>query len=327
MSIILLVVILGFISFALTFFIRNIAIKHSFIDMPNERSLHDVPTPRVGGLAIVFSWYCGITILFFLDKMDTGLYYALMSGVLLAIVSLIDDILRIRISVRLLIQFITAFGAFYFLEKLRPLILPSIEINYPLLIYPFAIFGMVWFINLFNFMDGIDGFASIEAIIISAVLFYFSGDYVNLLLIACIFGFLYWNWPKAKIFMGDIGSTQLGFILVVLGIYFHNHYKFSILNWIMLSSPFWFDATLTLFRRWRRGEKLGQAHRKHAYQRLVQAGFSHLKVDIYLIIVNLIIILMILIYRESKILQIPLWILSILFLYYLTKKIDKKLPF
>jgi UDP-N-acetylmuramyl pentapeptide phosphotransferase/UDP-N-acetylglucosamine-1-phosphate transferase len=327
MSNVLLVFLSCVISFFLTNFIRNIAIKHSIIDIPNERSLHNVPTPRVGGLAIVITWYCGITILFSLGKIDNRLYYALMSGVILAIISLLDDIINLKPSFRLLIHFITALSAFLFLGNLRPLIIPSIEINYPLLIYPFAIVGMVWFINLFNFMDGVDGFASIEAIIISIVLLYFSGNIINVLFIACISGFLFWNWPKAKIFMGDIGSTQLGFILVVLGIYFHNKYQFSILNWIMLSSPFWFDATFTLFRRWRRGEKLSQAHRKHAYQRIVQAGFSHLKVDMYLILVNLIIIAMILIYREIKILQIPLCLLSILFLYYLTKRIDRKIPF
>jgi Fuc2NAc and GlcNAc transferase len=154
-----------------------------------------------------------------------------------------------------------------------------------------------------------------------------SGSIINLLLIACISGFLYWNWPKARIFMGDVGSTQLGFILVVLGIYFHNTYKFSILNWIMLSSPFWFDATLTLYRRWRNGEKLEEAHRKHAYQRIVKYGFSHLKVNIYLILINVFMIITILLYREFKFLQIPLFILALLFFYFITTQIDKRVPF
>jgi len=324
---ILLVFFLFIISFLLTYIIRRIALRHKIIDIPNERSLHKDPTPRAGGLAIVISWYFGISILFFGGKIEGRLYYALMSGVLLAIVSLIDDIINLKPYFRLICQFISALCAFILLGNLRPLIIPSVEINYPLLIYPFAIVGMVWFINLFNFMDGVDGFASIEALIICIVLFYFSESILNIILISCVGGFLFWNWPKAKIFMGDVGSTQLGFILIVLGIYFHNAYKFSILNWIMLTSPFWFDATLTLFRRWKMGDKLSQAHRKHAYQRIVKAGFSHIKVDIYLIFVNIAIISLILIYREIKALQIPLCILSILFLFYLTKRIDRKLPF
>jgi Fuc2NAc and GlcNAc transferase len=301
--------------------------KRRIFDIPNVRSLHDNPTPRGGGLAIVISWYVGITFLFFFDKIDKELYFALLSGILLAVVSLIDDIIGLKPSLRLMIHFITATGAFFFIGQLRPLIIPSLEINYPLLIYPFAIVGMVWFINLFNFMDGVDGFASTEAIIISAMLFVYSGNVVPALLIACIAGFLFWNWPKAKIFMGDVGSTQLGFILVVLGVYFHNTFKFSIINWMMISSPFWFDATLTLFRRWKAGDRLSQAHRKHAYQRIVQAGFSHRKVDIYLILINLLIIAFILIYREFKILQAPIWILTLLLLYLITKFIDKKVPF
>jgi Fuc2NAc and GlcNAc transferase len=127
--------------------------------------------------------------------------------------------------------------------------------------------------------------------------------------------------------MGDVGSTQLGFILVVLGIYFHNIYKFSILNWIMLSSPFWFDATLTLYRRWRNGEKLSEAHRKHVYQRIVQSGFSHLKVNMWLLAINSFVLLMILIYREFKILQIPLFFLTIFLYYRITRIVDKRMPF
>jgi len=314
-------------SFVLTYLIKSIATKHKILDIPNERSLHIDITPKGGGLAIVICWYLGITILFYFGKIERSLFLALMSGILLAAVSLIDDVVGLKPVFRLFIHFCTAFAAFYFLGTLRPLIMPSIEINYPLMIYPFAIVGMVWFINLFNFMDGVDGFASLEAIIISAVLFAYSGDIVPVLLIACISGFLFWNWPKAKIFMGDVGSTQLGYILIALGIYYHNDFKFSILNWIMLTSPFWFDATFTLFRRWRNKENLSQAHRKHAYQRYVQSGASHLRADIALIVVNLIIFMLIIVYREYKILQYIIPALTIIFLYFITRIIDRKVPF
>ncbi len=245
------------------------------VSVPNERSLHNTPTPNGGGLAIVITWYTGITIFYLYGIIDKVLFYSLLSGILLAIVSLIDDVIGLKPLIRLIVQFITAIIAFIFLHGLRSLIIPEIEINYQFIIYPLTIIGMVWFINLFNFMDGVDGFASVEAIIICAVLFVFSWNFSTILLIVCITGFLCWNWPRAKIFMGDVGSTQLGFILVVFGIYFHNTLEFSILNWIMLASPFWFDATLTLFRRLRNREKLSQGHRKHVYQRVVQMGLSH----------------------------------------------------
>ena len=303
------------------------AVRNKMIVIPNERSLHDLPTPKGGGIAIVLTWYIGITILFFCGIIERNLFFALLSGILLAIVSLIDDINGLKPLIRLIIQFLTAILAFIFLGGLRPLIMPQININYDFLVYPAAIVGIVWFINLFNFMDGVDGFASTEAIIICSVLLMVSGNLINLLLISCVFGFLIWNWPKAKIFMGDVGSTQLGFILVILGIYFHNIYKFSILNWIMLSSPFWFDATLTLYRRWRNGEKLSEAHRKHVYQRIVQSGFSHLKVNMWLIAINSFVLLMILIYREFKILQIPLFFLTLFLYYRITRIVDKRMPF
>ncbi|HEY5536025.1 MAG TPA: glycosyltransferase family 4 protein [Ignavibacteria bacterium] len=321
------IIALGLLSYILTYLIKQFALRKKMFDIPNERSLHDTPTPKGGGVAIVFTWYIGITVLFFLGVIEQSLYYALLSGILLAIVSLIDDIRGLKPYIRLIVQFMTAISAFYFLNGLRPLIMPDLHINYNYIVYPLAIVGMVWFINLFNFMDGVDGFASVEVIVICSVLFVMSWNMINILLISCVTGFIYWNWSKAKIFMGDVGSTQLGFILVVLGIYFHNTFEFSILNWIMLTSPFWFDATLTLFRRWRNHEKLSEAHRKHAYQRVVQTGFSHEKVNISLILINLFTIFLIILYREFKILQIPLFALSLLVFYLITRWVDRRVPF
>lgn len=295
--------------------------------IPNERSLHDFPTPKGGGIAITLTWYTGITILYLTGIIERNLYYALLSGILLACVSLIDDLKGLRPIIRLVVQFITAILAFYFLHGLRPLVIPQINFNYNYIIYPLAIVGMVWFINLFNFMDGVDGFASVEVIAVASILFIMSWNIITILLIVCVAGFLCWNWPKAKIFMGDVGSTQLGFILVVLGIYFHNTLEFSILNWIMLTSPFWFDATLTLFRRMRNREKLSEAHRKHAYQRIVQAGFSHEKVNLFLILINLATITLIIFYRTIKILQIPAFVISLLIFYLITKAVDRRMPF
>ena len=327
MKIVLLIIILGVISFILTYFIRQFALKYKLIDVPNERSSHNVPTPKGGGVAIVISWFLGITVLFFMGYVEDSLYFALLSGIILSVVSLIDDFINVKPFIRLIFQFITVIIAFYFLNGLRPFIIPELSLNNLYVIYPIVIIGMVWFINLFNFMDGVDGFASTEAILISLVIFVLSGNIINLVLIGCIAGFLFWNWPKAKIFMGDVGSTQLGFILVILGVYFHNKLEFSILNWIMLSSPFWFDATFTLYRRWRNKEKLSQAHRKHAYQRIVQAGFSHQKVNFYLIGINITLFVIILVYREFGFMKVPLFILSLLIYYFLTRIIDKKVPF
>jgi Fuc2NAc and GlcNAc transferase len=225
------------------------------------------------------------------------------------------------------IQIVTAIIAFAFLKGINPVSVSGLEIKAWFILFPIAIIGIVWFINLFNFLDGIDGYASLEAITIATIMFVFTGSVINLILIACVFGFLYWNWPKAKIFMGDIGSTQLGFILIVLGIYFHNTSELSIIHWIMLSSLFWFDATLTLIRRLINKEKLSVAHRKHAYQRAVQSGLTHQNTILFSIGINLVIAGLVFISRKYCFLIIPLFLFNLLFLYGITLLIDIKIPF
>lgn len=320
--------VLAIISLSLTNLFRKFAIKKKLYNLPNQRSAHEIPTPRIGGIAIIITWYLGIISFYLLGGIANDLFFALLSGLGIACVSIIDDIREVKPSIRFFVQILVSIIAFYFLGGLRGFFIPDIGFDYSYILYPSVIIGMVWFINLFNFMDGIDGFAANEAISISLILFIFSGSIVNLLLIACIAGFLYWNWPKAKIFMGDAGSTQLGFILIVLGIHFHNTLNLSILNWVMIAAPFWFDASYTLYLRWRKGEKITQAHNKHAYQRLVQAGFSHKKVNLILILINLVIFGLIMVYREIYYsLKLPITIFTIVILYFLYKKVNKMVPF
>jgi UDP-N-acetylmuramyl pentapeptide phosphotransferase/UDP-N-acetylglucosamine-1-phosphate transferase len=314
-------------SFIITWIFRNFSLKRKILDIPNERSSHTVPTPRGGGLAIVIAWYTGITALFFMGMLNKSLYFALLSGLLLAGTSLIDDVIDLKPIIRLIAQIITVITAFFLLNGIQPVPVFGKVILPVILLYPITILGMVWFINLFNFLDGIDGYASLEAIALAIAFFLFTGHNINLILIASVLGFLIWNWPKAKIFMGDVGSTQLGFIIVVLGIYFHNENKLSIIYWIILSAPFWFDATLTLFRRWRNKEKLSQAHRKHIYQRLVLSGFSHLKVDLFLISLNIVLTILVFLCVKYNVLQIPLLILTLFFMYIITLYADKRRPF
>jgi len=303
------------------------SLKRNILDIPNERSSHTLPTPRGGGLAIVISWYLGISILFFCGEVSSNLYFALLSGIFLAIISLIDDIFTIKPAIRLFIQSITVVISFVLLKGIEPFIFHNTGIILRIILYSITIIGMIWFINLYNFLDGIDGYASIEAICISLALFLFTGHNINLFLIAAVTGFLIWNWPKAKIFMGDVGSTQLGFIIAVLGIYFHNEHKISIIYWLILTAPFWFDATLTLYRRWRNKEILSQAHRKHIYQRLVQSGFSHLQVDILLFIFNVVLIVAVYFSSKHNSMQIPLLILTMASMYIVTIYADKRKPF
>ena len=326
-SILLITVLLLVVSYGLTWAIKIFSLKKNILDIPNERSSHSIPTPRGGGLGIVVTWYIGISVLFLMGTVSRNLYFALLSGTLLAGISLIDDVVDLKPSIRLIAQTLTVIIAFIFLHGIQPVPFIGMDIFPAIVLYPITIVGMVWFINLYNFLDGIDGYASLEAIAIGLALFFFTGQSINLILIASVLGFLIWNWPKAKIFMGDVGSTQLGFIIAVLGINFHNEQKLSIIYWLILTAPFWFDATLTLYRRWRNKEKLSQAHRGHIYQRLVQSGFSHLKVDILLSLVNTVLIILVYVSFKFDMFQIPLLILTLIALYVIALYTDKRKQF
>jgi len=315
------------VSFILTWVIMKFSLKRNILDIPNERSSHTHPTPKGGGLAIVIAWYIGISVLFMTESLNKNLYFALISGILLAIISLIDDLYDIKPVIRLIAQTCAAIISLIFLNGIQPVILFGINIFPNIILVLVTTLGMVWFINLYNFLDGIDGYASVEAIMMSLALYLIAGENITLILAASTIGFLIWNWPKAKIFMGDVGSTQLGFILVVLGIYLHNEQRLSIIYWLILAAPFWFDATLTLYRRWRKKEKLSIAHRNHMYQRLVQSGFSHLKVDILLVFLNIFLILLVLISVKCKMLQIPFLVLTVFLMFMISVYTDKRKQF
>lgn len=322
-NIVIFCILLLILSYAATYIVRAFALKHKIIDIPNKRSSHTVPTPRGGGIAIVLCWYIGITYMLLINHLDKKLYFSLLSGVLLAIVSLRDDMFSLRPKVRLLVQFVTTLLALGFLGIFKGLVFFEIRFIIVLL----YIFGVIWFINIFNFLDGIDGYASLEALFICSSLFIFIQNPIFLMLGFPTLGFLIWNWPKAKIFMGDIGSTQLGFIISIFGIYFNQTSEIHMIEWIMLTSLFWVDATLTLFRRWRNKEKLTVAHKKHAYQRAVQAGFSHKKTILFAALANLIIFFLVYVARTNQNLINFMFILNLTFVYFLIRIVDKKVPF
>ncbi len=163
----------GIISLGLTDQIRKFALKRNLIDIPNNRSSHTLPTPRIGGVAILLTWFPGITAFYLTGSIEKELFLALLCGLPIALISIFDDIKNINPLIRLFVHFSSSFLAFYYLDFLRPFFTFDIQLNYPLIVIPFVLLGMVWFINLFNFMDGIDGFASVEAIYISFILFFF----------------------------------------------------------------------------------------------------------------------------------------------------------
>jgi len=315
------------ISFLATYLSRKIAIKKSILDIPTERSSHTIPTPKGGGFAILVAWLIGIVYFFLINKIPTNLFIALICGIPLAIVGLLDDIIGLSPKIRLIFQFFTVLTGLYFLGGIEKIDFGFFILDNIWLLSILGILGMIWFINLFNFLDGIDGYAAIEAIFISMGLYIFLYDSMLLLLSCVVLGFLYWNWPRAKIFMGDVGSMLLGYTLVILGIHFNNTYEFPLLQWMMLSSLFWFDATLTIYRRWKNKETLSIAHNNHAYQRIVKAGFSHQKTIIYSVIVNFFILGLVWLANRFPGWGILFFFITIIALYILVRFIDRKEPF
>ncbi|WP_375724530.1 glycosyltransferase family 4 protein [Arcobacter sp. KX21116] len=311
------------VSLFLTYLIKNYAIKKSLVAHVNDRSSHTTPTPHGGGIAIAITWFIGLIYLYFTKQIDQTLFYALLVGVIISVVSFFDDLFELSAKLRLIAQSLVSLFGLYILGGLGSLDFGLFSIDNQIFTNIFAFFMIIWFINLYNFLDGIDGYAGSEALFLSLAGFILFEENHFLVLAVAVLGFLIWNWHKAKIFMGDVGSTLLGYNIAIFTIYYANEESTNFWIWIILFGVFWFDATLTLYRRKKNGEKLSQAHKKHAYQRLTQSGWSHSKVVIASIFIN--ILLFVIVYYVSNIFLA--FIISLILLYASIYLVDKKKAF
>ena len=261
------------------------ALKHSLVDIPSQRSSHLKPTPRGGGVSfVIVAALCAIAVLY--GMIDKGAVSILLSGaVIVAVTGFLDDIYNLKGSVRFSVQVFTAVLFAVLVGGWPQFHVGEFVFNWGILGLLFAVLGIVWSINLFNFMDGIDGIASLEAIFVllcgGLMMLYAGGKpegLFSIIVATSVAGFLKWNLPPAKIFMGDVGSYFLGFLIAAFAIVGERRYGVPVLLWVILYGAFWFDATITLVRRLTRGEQWYSAHKSHAYQRLHQYGWSHGKV-------------------------------------------------
>lgn len=282
----MLYLVLFILSFTITYLIKNYAIKKSLVDVPNDRSSHTLPTPHGGGIAIAVTWFTGLFYLYFYELIEPSLFYALMIGVVISAVSYADDLFELGAKFRLFVQSGVAVGGLVALGGFESLNFGIFTVENQVITNLFAFLLIVWYINLYNFLDGINGYAGSEAVFLSVAGFLLFGGAHFIVLAVAVLGFLFWNWNRAKIFMGDVGSTLIGYNVAIFTIYYANEQSENLWVWIILFGLFWFDATITLLRRKRNGEKLSQAHKKHAYQRLTQAGWSHYKVTNWSIFIN-----------------------------------------
>jgi Fuc2NAc and GlcNAc transferase len=276
-----------------TLLMRRYALSRAMLDVPNARSSHRVPTPRGGGVAFVAVFLLGLPLLWSLDlvRPRTALALAL-GGSLVAVVGFIDDRRSLSSRVRFGCHLLAAALALSVLGGWPVLELGTRSINWGALGYVFGVLAIAWSINLYNFMDGIDGLAISQAVFMAlgtALIVHLAGgaSYPALLLAAACGGFLLLNWPPAKIFMGDAGSGFLGFAFALLALRSTLAQQTTIWPWLILYAVFVVDASYTLIRRMLSGQRWTEAHRSHAYQHAAQRLGAHRPVSCAVIAINL----------------------------------------
>lgn len=282
------------VSLSITILVRRYALRHSLIDIPNARSSHSDPTPRGGGLAIVSTWFVVLTILIALHQLDLWVGLALLGGGgLIAAVGWLDDRFGVSAGWRATVHVLAAVWAVWCVGGIQSLNVGVGVVPLGMVGNVLAVVGVVWVVNLYNFMDGIDGIAGGEAVSVALVggaLLAMAGAgglaLAVLSLAAATSGFLVLNWPPAKIFMGDVGSGLLGYAFAVIALASERAGAVPFVVWMILLGVFIVDATATLIYRVMKGEPWYEAHRSHAYQRAVQAGYSHRTVTVAVLGLN-----------------------------------------
>ncbi len=283
-------------SLGLTWMLRRYALSRHLLDVPNERSSHQVLTPRGGGIAIVLTFTACLVALWWLGILPLQSLAALSgAGGWVALVGFLDDHRHVPARWRLLAHFLGAAWALFWLDGMPPVTVAGFGLPSGWLSDVLAAVYLVWLLNLYNFMDGIDGIASIEAVTVclGGILLYLmtvpSSTHwaVPAVLLASAVGFLYWNYPPARVFMGDAGSGFLGVTLGVFSIQAAWVARHLFWAWIIMLGVFVVDASVTLIRRIWRGQRVYEAHRSHAYQYAARRLGAHRPVSLAVGAINL----------------------------------------
>jgi Fuc2NAc and GlcNAc transferase len=275
---------------------RRYALNQRLLDLPNPRSSHAVATPRGGGMAIVLATLGGLTTAASLHILSWPFLWGVLGGgALVGGVGFVDDHRPLAPQWRFLGHLAAAAWVLTWLDGMPPVQILDRVVHLGWLGHGLAVLYLVWLINLTNFMDGIDGIAATEAVTVSG-----SGALLSLLLLpnddqwtaplilaAAALGFLAWNWPPARVFMGDAGSGFLGLMLGALSLHAARTAPPLLWAWIILLGVFTVDTTITLARRIFRGDRFYEAHRSHAYQHAVQRLGAHQPVTVAVALINL----------------------------------------
>jgi len=275
----------GLVAWRLVGLMSDVSRRRGWLDLPNDRSLHTNPTPRLGGIGILAAVLAACGAAWLLAPAAALPLPLVLIGAGVGVVSLVDDLRGLPAALR----FVVHVGAAVLAVLLfGPIDAVSLDRASALALgwaaAPLTVVWIVGFINAFNFMDGIDGLAGGQALIAGlawAAMGWATGQtmlaVLGATLAASSFGFLLHNWAPARIFMGDAGSAFLGFMLSTLPLVAVPSRDVAVPA-VLVVWPFVFDATFTLLRRLSRGENVFAAHRSHLYQRLTQARWSHARV-------------------------------------------------
>lgn len=266
------------VSAALTYGIRNYCLARGIVDVPNQRSSHNRIVARGGGIGFSFIFLLAIVILGIRGIVATNVTIAIVGGGgAVALTGWVDDRKGLKQLSRIFLHLVSAAWAVAWLGPVPPLPLGSVSWNWGWMGQLTVVIAFAWLINLYNFMDGTDGIAGIEAVTVALLaggLCFLAGfaamSSVYGLLACAVAGFLVWNWPPARIFMGDAGSGFLGFVFASLACWAFMSETRLLWPCVILLSVFIADATTTLLRRMAKGEQWYEAHRSHAYQKIAR---------------------------------------------------------
>ena len=255
------------------------------VDSPNERSLHHRPVSRAGGVAILAGLAAGFAVAAFIEAPASRYGWVLAGALIIGSISFADDVRRVSPAVRILFHLAAAMCVVPADLAVERLVLPGTALGFGATAGAvLTVLFVTWVVNLYNFMDGMDGFAGgMTAIGFTTLAVLCAHQDASVLVAASLvvasasLGFLLFNFPPAKIFMGDLGASLLGYFCAVLIICAERSASVPLWISILVFSPFVIDASVTLVRRIIAGERPWRAHRSHFYQRLVQLGWGHRK--------------------------------------------------
>jgi len=275
-----LVAVAGVLSLALVGLVRRYALQQALLDMPSERSSHTVPTPRGGGLGMIAACFAVFALVARpVARQEWALAAALLGVAAVAVVGWLDDHGSLPVAPRLTVHLLAGLAVAWL----------ALDVPGPFGLLGVAgaawwVFWTVSAINVTNFMDGIDGLIGLQALVFGLHLLLLqtggAAAVAGAALTGAALGFLVWNWSPARIFMGDVGSASLGVFMAMAGVLSQRHTGLPISQAFLPLFPIFLDASVTLVRRWRRGEQLTQPHRSHLYQRLANSGWGHARVSL-----------------------------------------------